>query len=82
MDKRQTQLRYDIYLSEDRSRVERIKLVTAAAAKPEGQAGRAKPSPTALTSDEHVAFHYEYTFSEENAIQPYDVPPEAAKLLE
>ncbi|MCA8925142.1 MAG: hypothetical protein KDD82_25250 [Planctomycetes bacterium] len=81
MDKRQTQLRYDVYLSPDRSRIERILLTTAAAAKPEGQAGLAKPSPTALTSDEHVAFRYDYTFSEEDAVGAFEVPQEAAKLL-
>ena len=81
LDKTQTRLRYDLYLSEDRARIERVQLLTLAAAKPEGQAGRSRPSPTAFSSDEHVAFRFDYTFTDQDAVDPFPVPAEAAKLL-
>ena len=66
-------------LDETRERVLELKVTTLCASKPVGGSGRSKEE--ALTKDEHIAFVAVYRFSDFDGVQPFDVPPDAARVL-
>ena len=46
-----------------------------------GRRGATEWQGKKITGGEHVAFHFKYTFSDYDKVEPLKIPPEAWKLL-
>jgi hypothetical protein len=80
-DKTQTEITYDLVLDAQNQTLESLEVTILCAMRDRGAGVAAQSAPGALSSVEHVAFKLRYEFSRQNAVDRFQVPAEAAKLL-
>lgn len=77
-DKTLTKILYRVTFDEARQRVTELQVTTLCAQKDGLQSVDPK---VAFTTNEHIAFVATYRFSQENRVERFGVPAEAAKLV-